>query len=212
MERTLLTLYCALCLVHLAFCLPFRWGRRKFCQDLTKALLMPALLAAVLAGGEAGLLVPAALLFGWAGDVLLLWPDRKPCFLAGLVSFLVGHGCYIPALLAGVKISAPRGILAAALLALLGAAAYASLRRHLPGEMKLPVAAYLLTILGMAWAAVMRGEALLIAGAAFFVLSDYILARSLFVKRHGWTDAAVMLPYLAAQLCLAGGLAGLLAI
>lgn len=210
MIQPLTGLYLILCLIHLILCLPAGWKRRRFWQGFTKTLLMPALLAAVLAGGEAGPLVAAALLFGWLGDVLLLWPDKPPCFLAGLASFLIGHGCYIPALLSGAEISALRGILAALPLALLGATAYASLWRHLPGEMKLPVAAYLLVILGMAWAALMRGEALLIAGAASFVLSDYILARSLFVKRHGWTDAAVMITYLLAQLCLAGGLAGLL--
>ncbi len=210
MISPLTALYLALCLVHLVLCLPFERGRRRFWQGFTKTLLMPALLAAVLADGEAGALVAAALFFGWLGDVLLLRPDKPPCFLAGLASFLIGHGCYIPALLSGTDFSALRGILAALPLAVLGAGAYVSLRRHLPGKMKPPVAAYLLVILGMAWAAVMRGEALLIAGAASFVLSDYILARTLFIRRRKWSDAAVMLTYLLAQLCLAGGLAGLL--
>lgn len=197
--------YGAACFVHLFFC----WrGNCRRGQDITKILLMPLLLLSVFSTGFCPPLVLLALFFGWLGDILLLRPDRKPFFLGGLVSFLIGHACYIPALLSIGSYSFPKSLLAALVLLCLGGAAYASLYSHVPRELHLPVVFYLLTILGMAYTALHTMETLLLAGAVCFVCSDYILARALFIRRARYSDFIIMLTYLTAQFCLAWGLCG----
>ena len=47
----------------------------------------------------------------------------------------------------------------------------------------------------------------LFAGALCFLVSGYLLARELFVRKHLWGDFAVMRIYIAAQLLLVTGLA-----
>ncbi|MDX6313957.1 MAG: hypothetical protein QOF44_3421, partial [Streptomyces sp.] len=60
---------------------------------VAKPLLMP-LLAAYAVANRGPRLLLAALLCGWAGDVLLL-SDAKPAFLAGMGCFAAGHVCYL---------------------------------------------------------------------------------------------------------------------
>lgn len=60
---------------------------------LAKPLLMPLLAAHAHSRGAPRLLT-AALLLGWAGDVLLL-SDADPAFLAGMASFAACHVCYL---------------------------------------------------------------------------------------------------------------------
>ena len=194
--------YAAVSLIHLFFC----WnGGHARLRDGTKVLLIPLLLGAAVCGGGPPLLW-AALILGWLGDVLLLWPDKPAFFLGGLASFLAGHGCYIPLLLG--KRALPWGWAAVigAALAGLGAAVYLSLGKSLPGTMKLPGLAYLAVILSMAFSAWLSGVPVLIFGAMLFVLSDYILARGLFVRKLPRGDFLVMLTYLLAQALLSLGL------
>ncbi|MFD3504765.1 lysoplasmalogenase [Streptomyces sp. NPDC058678] len=62
-------------------------------HTVAKPLLMP-LLAAYAASHGAPRLLLAALLFGWGGDVLLLF-EAESAFLAGMASFAAGHLCYL---------------------------------------------------------------------------------------------------------------------
>ena len=191
--------------VHLVFCLlpdARRW------RDFTKVLLMPALLLAVILA-DGPILVKAALFLGWLGDIFLLKPDKKPFFLAGLVSFLAGHACYIPAMFPMRRFSLPVLLLLAAGFIAVGGILFLTIRRSLPGDMKLPGIAYLAIILAMAWAAFSTGQPVLILGAVSFVASDYALARQLFVRKNRYGDFFVMLTYLLAEFWLAGGLCGM---
>ena len=161
--------------VHLVFCLlpdARRW------RDFTKVLLMPALLLAVIVA-DGPVLVKAALFLGWLGDIFLLKPDKKPFFLAGLVSFLAGHACYIPAMFPMRRFSLPVLLLLAAGFIAVGGILFLTIRRSLPGDMELPGIAYLAIILAMAWAAFSTGQPVLILGAVSFVASDDTLARQL---------------------------------
>lgn len=66
---------------------------------LTKPVLVPLLAAcAVLRGGPR--LLVAALLCGWAGDVLLQL-DGDTSFLLGMGAFAAGHVCYLTLFTAG---------------------------------------------------------------------------------------------------------------
>ena len=205
MTWTFLVLYGLCAVLHLIFCL-LPNGRKW--QNFTKVFLMPLLLLAVIwADGPA--LVKAALFLGWLGDVFLLSPDKKAFFLAGLVSFLAGHACYIPALFSMRRLSLPFLLLLAAGMIAVGILLYLTIRPSLPGDMKLPGIAYLTVILAMAWSAFSTGQPLLLLGAASFVVSDYTLARRLFVRQHWYSDFAVMLTYLLAQFLLTAGLCGI---
>ena len=192
-------LYLAASAVHLFFCFSQKYRRA---QDFTKVLLMPLLLAAALFTGNCPLFTALALFFGWIGDILLLRPEQKPFFLGGLAAFLIGHICYIPVLAGAGSYSLVFSLPVGTVLLLLGAGAYATLHRHLPPEMRIPVVAYLLVILCMAFAAIHTQRPQAIVGAGAFVLSDYMLARGLFIQKGRYGDFLVMLTYLSAQFCL----------
>ena len=212
MEYLPLAVYGVCAAAQLVFCAAdWRWGK-----IITKVLLMPALLCYyVIAAWSVYPLAVAAILLGWTGDVLLLWPEKKGCFLGGLGAFLAGHvcymgvmGCWLRNLLDIIWIVAASGVI----LAGGGVIAYRSLSRHAAG-MRPAVIAYLTVILAMTWIAFLSmatnfgpsGKMLLI-GALCFVASDYILAREIFVRKHRWGDFVVMATYMAAQLSLVCGL------
>ncbi len=208
-----LAVFLAASVFHLACC---ALGAKRL-QGASKGFLMPLLAIAYLAfsWGESSPPVLGAILCGFLGDVLLLAPERRGRFLAGLGAFLLGHLFYAGALAerGGLPPLLPGVLLATALL-LAGILAYVSLQKAL-GEMRVPVIAYLAVILGMAFFALSlllagrtAGSLLAAVGSVCFILSDYLLARSLFLREaEPSRDFFVMLFYLAAQCCLAVGLA-----
>ncbi len=200
-----LALYGLCAVIHLIFCL-LPNGRKW--QNFTKVFLMPLLFFAVIFA-DGPTLVKAALFLGWLGDIFLLVPEKKAFFLAGLISFLAGHACYIPALFPMRKLTIPFLLLLAAGMIAVGVFVYLTIRRNLPGDMKIPGIAYLTVILAMAWSAFSTGQPLLLLGATSFVVSDYTLARRLFVRQNWYSDFAVMLTYLLAQFLLTAGLCGI---
>lgn len=138
-------------------------------------------------GGPA--LLVAALALSAAGDAFLAQEGEK-AFLAGLASFLAAHLAYVPLFLSaggGMEI-----ITAGAWRAALGGLAIAGtvllLRRLLPAagpEMRLPVVLYAVAILAMLLAATTVPSALVVAGAASFVISDSLLAIGRFLLAPG---------------------------
>ena len=131
--------------------------------------------------------IVAGLACSLAGDVALLWPVRG--FLAGLVSFLLGHLAYLVALTRRVRLGARP--LAFAGWALVAAAVLSFLWHGVPAGLRVPVVVYVTALSAMAaqattvWrvrrhapdAARWRVVAL---GGALFVLSDAILATDRF--------------------------------
>lgn len=79
-----LAAYLAVSAVHLFFC---RRGG-AWSRAVTKVLLMPVLLVYYwMASWTMFDLAVAAILLGWGGDILLLSPKWKLCFLEGLGGF-----------------------------------------------------------------------------------------------------------------------------
>lgn len=179
-------------------------------ERIAKPLLMPLLLCYYLLGAAApNPLVAAALVFGFLGDTFLL--GGGAFFLCGLASFLAGHLFYIAAFLRGLNLSAvPHGVWAAA--AGYGLFALAACRILLPSvEKKLrpAVVSYLVCLLAMSFAALLRcgrvsgaGFWLPFLGSLFFVASDTMLAFQVFQKRSG---GGVMVTYLLAQFLIVSG-------
>lgn len=167
--------------------------------------------AAIVAGAldtPYGKAVLAALVLSWWGDVFLLGRGRG-LFLAGLVSFLLGHVAFGAAFV--VRGVDPLFTAAAGAAALLpGLAAWRWLREHLDGAkagMRGPVKAYVTVISCMVALAVgtaaALGDARIPLGAVLFYLSDLAVARDRFVA-PGFDNRLWGLPlYYGAQLVLA---------
>ncbi|MEU5399233.1 lysoplasmalogenase [Streptomyces sp. NPDC005963] len=135
---------------------------------IAKPLLMPLLVAHVIVR-RGPLLLVAALVCGWGGDVFLL-ADSDTAFLAGMGSFALGHLCYL-ALFGRAR--TPRGSVIVYGVALVGAVA--ALWPGLPAELRVPVAGYSLLLTAMAWRSTALGVAAG-AGGALFLISDLLIA------------------------------------
>ena len=154
-------------------------------------------------------LILVALVFCLGGDVLLALGSQKT-FLAGLVSFLLGHVMYAAAFFTVVKLG---GAMAGAMVLLMAAALmiWRWLQPHL-GAMEAPVLAYIVIIsimvcgaAGLAANPKMPGSAQLgiLAGAVLFFVSDLFVARQRFVV-DAHVNRQVGLPlYYAGQFLLA---------
>ncbi|MGP4049062.1 lysoplasmalogenase [Streptomyces sp. 2A115] len=170
-----------------------------------KPLLMPLLAACVLVRGGPRLLV-AALLFGWGGDVLLLF-DAEPAFLAGMASFAAGHVCYLLLF----KKSTPRARgrtgtwLTAAAYAIALVVSVTLLWPGLPTDLRAPVVGYSLLLTAMAYGATRLGFVAGLGGV-LFLLSDTLIASGV----AGWPqlprpDFWIILTYVTAQYLLVRG-------
>ena len=141
-----------------------------------------------------------------AGDVLLI-PKNKRAFLAGLISFLLGHVAYaIAFFLRGFDLVWAGVALAAC--AAVGGWVLRWLWPHVEREMRGPVAAYFVVITSMVTLAAgtvgARGDAWILVGAIGFYLSDLAVAKERFVGSK-FVNRAWGLPlYFFSQLILAG--------
>lgn len=150
-----------------------------------------------------------ALLGSLAGDVFLM---GQGLFIAGLVSFLLAHLCYIALFRVGVPWLGHRRALAATVL--LGVGMYAFLwRGGLPADLRVPVAVYVLAIALMAaqawarWRQWADRPALCVAlGASCFMLSDALLATNRFVQPLPWASLWVLATYYLAQALIVMGM------
>jgi uncharacterized membrane protein YhhN len=154
-------------------------------------------------------LVLAGLIFCLGGDVFLALPQKK-MFLAGLVSFLIGHVFYI---IAFFSVSVPNvwtggGSLAAVVFS---GMVYRWLKPYL-GAMNVPVIFYVLVITIMvsgAWTVfgdcrfALPGRLMILLGALGFYFSDIFVARDRFLKKE-FLNRLIGLPmYYTGQFLLA---------
>ncbi|HUR88702.1 MAG TPA: lysoplasmalogenase family protein [Ramlibacter sp.] len=147
-------------------------------------------------------LLVIALAFSMAGDILL--PER---FIAGLVSFLIAHVCYIALFKQDAPWFASRKALACTLTA--AGVMYAVLFPHLAPVLQVAVACYAIVIAAMAAQAIGRATVLRDAGslevaigAVIFMVSDSILAINKFATPLPMAEFLVLATYYAAQLLI----------
>ena len=152
-----------------------------------------------------GVLLVAGLAFSLAGDCFLMLPGF---FIPGLVSFLVAHLFYIALFKQGVGWF-PSGRALAITLGF-GGAMYAFLYNGLNPVLKIAVAAYVVVIALMAAQAIGRAvlvrdkSAVAVAiGAAFFMLSDSMLATNKFAFEFPMAQFWVLATYYVAQALIA---------
>lgn len=170
------------------------------------------LITAIAAGAlrsRVGIAIFIGLIFSWFGDLFLIGSGAK-FFLAGLVSFYIGHVCYATAF-ATYRTNYRIATIAIAVLIVPG---YLLSQWILPGVedpgMRGPVIAYtcvITTMLALATGCLSRpGGALIFAGAFLFYLSDIFVARSAFVA-PGFVNSLFGLPlYFGGQLVLAASI------
>lgn len=153
-----------------------------------------------------GRLVLVGLALCMLGDLLLIPGDRPRVFRAGVFAFLLGHVAYGAAFL--TRPLSPLGLFAGgALLAVVLLGVLRWLGRSLPGDMVVPVRAYMVVIGAMATLAcgvtVAGGPWQVAAGALAFTASDVAVARDRFVN-NAFLNRAWGLPlYYGAQLLIA---------
>ena len=156
-------------------------------------------------GTRYGQAIVVALAFSWCGDVLLVSRNKK-LFLAGLVSFLLGHFGFAAAfLMRGVAWPWSLG-------ALVGVVPVAAVLARwivpqVERDMRAPVVAYMAVISAMVLLAFgtfgLKGTLIIPLGASVFYVSDIFVARDRFIS-PGFVNALYGLPlYYGAQVLLA---------
>ncbi|WP_445360898.1 lysoplasmalogenase [Microbulbifer sp. EKSA005] len=147
-----------------------------------------------------------ALTFSAIGDVILemQFPQH---FVFGLGAFLIAQLIYA---LGFLRFAEPpnRRNLIRTLPVVIAALLLAQIILPAAGDLAPAVMAYLLAILAMAVAAAMhKGDStLLFSGAVIFMASDTLIAINKFITPLPLADAAIMLTYYSAQLCILYGI------
>jgi uncharacterized membrane protein YhhN len=178
------------------------------CKPLATTLILALALAT---GGDDRAytaLIGVGLACSLAGDIFLMLPQDR--FIPGLVSFLVAHLAYIAAFIrAADRPLAGTSVLPLIPLLVYGIVVFAILRPHL-GPLMVPVLAYMLVILLMAWRAIdyarqdpTPGPRAAALGALLFVLSDSALALNRFARPFRAAPALILGTYFAAQWLIA---------
>jgi len=205
-SRTVLQAYVVLGVVNVALLLT----DASLAFTITKALLMPVLLAWLLLATRGRMTTPLRLLalglvFAWAGDVLLEG-DGDLFFVAGLLAFLAMQVCYIVAF---TRVPGP-GLVRAWRIALVPfVVVWLALNLLVsPGSLRVPVLIYSVVLVTMAVAAldlvirVPQDKGWRVAiGAALFVVSDGLIALTAFgpLTSSTGTSIAIMTTYIVAQ-------------
>jgi len=183
-------------------------------QAVLKASLVPLILAVyIFSADRIIVLIILALVFGWLGDVLLLKGNDFRFFAAGLVSFLLGHICYIIAMGCFIEqFNVTVLVISAALSVIFGLTAFKIINPV--KTMKTPVFAYKTAILIMVIFAlqifITKGGSfgiLVFTGSLLFLSSDSTLAYDTFKKPTKYGKYFLMITYILAQLLIALGFA-----
>ncbi len=212
-------------LAFTAFCLiraEFADDRRRIYlwKPLSTSLVILTALLSLWDGGTPNLTYTAGVLVGlalcMAGDMMLMFPQNRKAFLAGLIFFLLGHVAYAVtfAVLGGFH---GEDWVSGLLLLVVGVAFFLYLRPSL-GTMKGPVIVYILVISFM----VNRGVALfeseaftpvqawmIALGAILFYVSDVILALARYARPFRYNRISLAFYYAGqALIALAASYAG----
>lgn len=147
----------------------------------------------------------AGLVFGFLGDIFLMWPDRG--FILGLISFLYGHLFFIAGFMLGRNFAVTWWILIPIIV--YGGSVYAILHPDLK-RMRGPVFAYVCVIMLMGWQACERWQALqhpltlaAAIGALLFIISDSALAWNRFRRTFKGAHVLSLGTYYSAQVLIA---------
>lgn len=220
---TLLTAVCAFIAVYfMKACREKSYKRAAVLKTLAGLcfVLIGLLLAAALSADKRfAWLVAAGLAFGLLGDLLLAIRFMKPerhdlYFVTGALSFAVGHGLYILAMLTKYDVAAAI-ILTVGMVGLAAAGAYVKGKKADAGRLMVFGSVYMALVvamgaiaIGAATAAPSAATLLFAVGGVMFPISDSVLSAYSFGpdKRFG-LNITIHATYYLAQLCIAWSLA-----
>ncbi len=185
---------------------------------ITKPLLVPLLILLLVITPTVAPrknLIITGLVFSWLGDMFLLFEEKNALFfIFGLVCFLTTHIFYIIYFLkiqsANISLLKKQPLLFLLVIGY-GFSLVWLLYPHL-GELKIPVMVYAAVICTMLLCSLhiffkvnRPANVLYLTGAAFFVLSDSLLAINKFYQPFAYAGVWIMLTYCAAQYCIVKG-------
>ena len=182
----------------------------------TKPFLMPLLaIYYILSTVEVNRFIVMALVFGFIGDVFLMWPNRKSNFMLGLGAFLIGHLCYVLLFLQSVSFmkGVPLWFYLIILIYVIGARIIMKKLSKYLGDMKIPTYLYMIVILLMSFTSFSRiwamnmGVAFLLPfiGSLLFLCSDSMLGFYTFKGKFKNGNIYIMLTYVLAQVFIVAG-------
>lgn len=203
MRNILLSAIIIMGVIYIFFIPPDPVGFKIFMKLIPMALIiMFAAMTPSLVSREYKRIIIAGLFVCMIADGVIYW------FVAGLITFFIGHLFYIFAFKSASRKRVP--IWAAVLLVLYGAvmAIWIAGSQFAVGESILGAAiiAYIAVILTMGWMAIRTRMPLAITGALLFMFSDSVLAIDRFVLEIPYRDAFVMVTYYAAQVFIAASI------
>lgn len=203
----------------------YHYHQQKVVLFASKPLLMPVLIGLLWVGTRFQTtfdkLVLTGLIFGWLGDILLMFNDND-LFVFGLAAFLIGHIMYILAFAnnirkSGYKASGMNRFILALLPLFYLVVLYGYLYPYIVNSetnkpFLIPVSVYAVTIVTMTLYALWRigssnrtSVALIITGAFVFIISDSLIAINKFVEPIPYANLFIMFTYCLAQLWIVTG-------
>ena len=186
-------------------------------RRVSKCLLMPLLAACyMLFAQEPSSFVIAAILFGFAGDLVLLFRPRKWAFPLGILAFAAGHVFYIVSFIRRIAVAPPWYVIA--LMAAVVIACSATLMRYIwkgmPGKLCPPSFLYMMIIGTMTSCSILFSlygvsahRWLAAVGGLLFAISDTTLSIDAFHHPIRHRSIIVMSTYIAAQVLIVSALA-----
>lgn len=203
MRNIVLTAIIIMGAIYIFFIPPEPVGFKIFMKLIPMALvILFAAMTPPLVSRKYKRIIIAGLFVCMIADGVIYW------FMAGLITFFIGHLFNIFAFMSASRKRVP--IWAAILLVLYGIvmAIWIAGSQFAIGESILGIAiiAYITIILTMGWMAIQTGMVLAITGALLFMFSDSVLAIDRFIINIPYRDAFVMVTYYAAQVFIAASI------
>ncbi|MGH4123363.1 MAG: lysoplasmalogenase [Clostridium sp.] len=182
----------------------------------TKPFLMPLLAIYYISSvAQVNKFIVMALIFGFMGDVFLMWPEMKNNFMLGLGAFLIGHLCYALLFLKSISFAKDVPVwfyLIIIIYAMVAFIVMKKLKVYL-GDMKIATYIYGAVILLMSFASLARiwvtGMSITFflpfIGSLLFLCSDSMLGFYTFKGKFKNGNVYIMLTYVLAQVLIVGG-------
>lgn len=212
--------FAAVSVLHLIYC----FHRKDKKADFTKFALMPLLIIAFCVwcfylkiNINVLLIITAALIFSWLGDVFLVFDAKKIYFILGVLSFAASQILYsVSSIIFLFAFEFPVFQFAAVLCIYLFFAGFTifRLRRGLKNLIFIVsfyaalISIMSLSFITLAFAAPSAQTICSAAGSLCFVTSDSLLSLSVFAGKGGRIRFFVMLTYLLAQFLIVLGITG----
>jgi len=204
----ILMIFCLVALIHILSIIK----DNKTAEYITKPFLLPLLLLFYICSvSNPNYFIVFAITAGFLGDVFLM--SSGSFFMAGLLSFLIGHVLYITAFLKPINFSSiPLLFFLLSLPYIVyGVLFFKKLFPYLKSE-KIPTFIYLTCILIMSFASLMRFYSftgfqfcLPFAGSLLFIASDFMLSLDTFQSAIKSRKVAMMITYILAQAMIVEG-------